>query len=152
MITTLDDIEDLFNSFHDGSLVIQDRQSNPQIWKIDCEYLAEMIYPTFNFFYLKIYAIQQLSFEPWFDDTSKEKVAWTGSKLDALDLEILSAKSNGKTIEVIGLEDFVDGISGGTLSLLCEKIEVFDQQSQSITLEELKVIVELYWQKKCNAR
>ncbi len=152
MIATLDDIEDLFNIFHDGSLVIQDRQSNPQTWKIDCEYLAEMIDPTFNFFYLKVYAVQQLSFEPWFDDTSKEKVAWTGSKLEALDLEILSAKSNEKIIEISGLEDFVDGISGGTLSLLCEKIEIFDQQSQSIPLEDLKVIAEFYWQKKCNAR
>ena len=52
MITEKENIADTFYAFHDGDIIFDKEEGLNQIWKIECEYLAEMINPKFKVFWI----------------------------------------------------------------------------------------------------
>ena len=62
-----------FYAFHDGSISFHKKENQNQIWKIDCEYLAEIINPSFKHFWIEIINCKFLEFVPWMNPVDLPK-------------------------------------------------------------------------------
>ncbi|MEM6299806.1 MAG: hypothetical protein AAF740_14045, partial [Bacteroidota bacterium] len=139
MITEKENIADTFYAFHDGDLIFEREEGSNQVWKIECEYLAEMINPEFKLFWIKIYDCKFLQFEPWMNPIELPKEIWTGIKdIFKTELEILSAKEEESMVEISCNQHSSEfNFCGGQLLLDCEGIEVYDEEWDKIELERL---------------
>lgn len=149
MISEKENIANVFYAFHDGDIIFEKEENSTQIWKIECEYLAEMINPKFKLFWIKIYNCNYLQFEAWMNPIELPNEIWTSTKeIFKTELEILSAKVNDFKIEISCNQLNTDlNFSGGQLFFGCEGIEIFDQEWNMIKEDELKQLVNEYWDK-----
>lgn len=150
LTTNKENIADTFYAFHDGDIIFEKEDNGNQIWKIECEYLAEMINPKFKLFWIKIYNCKFLQFEPWMNPIELPKEIWTSIKdIFKTELEISSAKEKEGIVEVSCNQHNSDfNFCGGKLSIDCEGIEVFDEHWNLIESDKLGEICNLYWNGK----
>ncbi len=150
MITKKENIADTFYAFHDGDIIFDKEEGPNQIWKIECEYLAEMINPKFKLFWIKIYNCKFLQFEPWMNPIELPKEIWTNIKdIFKTELEISSAKEKENKVEISCNQHNLDfNFCGGQLLLDCEGIEVYDEEWNKIEHEKLGEICNQYWDVK----
>jgi hypothetical protein len=150
MIKARKEIANVFQIFHDGDIIFDCEEETTQTWKIDCQYLAEIINHRFHFFWVKIINCNLMEFTPWMNQLESPKETWkTSNKIFQTELEILSAKESNKTIEIICNQiDTRLNYRGGNLILDCEGIKIFDQDWNNIEYERLRKICSDYWNKK----
>ena len=147
MIIDKEEIANVFSIFHDGDIMLFLEEGNNQTWKINCQYLAELIDPTFEYFLIEINNCSLLDFHPWINVEDSPKVDLKkSSEIFSVDLEILSANLNNQKIEITcNREDKNIDSSGGILILDCKSITVSNQRKEEINLSKLKEISSNYW-------
>jgi hypothetical protein len=149
-MAVLDDIEDIFSIFHDG--VIESYNGNVKVLTltVNCQYLAELINPTFTKFYIRLENISMLNFTTWPNPLYLPVLTLTDLKdIFESDLEILSVdiESNDFVNIACNQHDMAFDYCGGNLKLSCDKIEIFDEEFRRLTIDELDVICKYYWNK-----
>ena len=149
MITNKNKIAISFSHLHDGSIIFEKEENTNQVWKIDCEYLAEMINPQFTFFWIKIFDCKSLEFKPWLNPTELKQPIWkTTNEIFKAELEILSVEEKDNQIKIhCNQYDEEFNFSAGELFLDCQGIKVFDEEWNEISFEELDKVCERYWKK-----
>ena len=145
MITTKEKIANSFYAFHDGDIKLETVEGLNQIWKIECRYLAEIINPKFDCFWIKIFHCQEIQFSPWVEPLE----IWTKiQEVFKTELEISSAKVIKGKIEINCHQHNVNfDFQGGEILLDCKGIEVYDQEWNLIHYEDLRKICKDYWDK-----
>ncbi|MEM7298534.1 MAG: hypothetical protein AAF391_09750 [Bacteroidota bacterium] len=147
MITNQKNIVTVINAFHDGSIIFHKKEDSNQIWKISCPYLAEVIDPSFSFFWLSISECASLQFRPWLNSINAPEELWTNTKdIFESELDIISASIKNENIAIIcDQHDSHFEYSGGELLLNCKGVELFDQRKRKIRFSELRELFYLYW-------
>lgn len=128
---------------HDGSIRDWSGDRHCLTLQVDCQYLAELIDPSFESFFVELAQIETLHFDAWAEPTR------TMTDLDGIfqnDLEILSAASKENRVEIT-CSCWEPGFRGGTLFLSARSINIFDQQRRELTTAELAGICKKYWDK-----
>lgn len=152
MITQKQDMEDVFSIFHDGVVEEYEIERENLTLKVYCQYLAELINPSYDFFLVQLNQLKSISLMPWKKD-SQEEIFWTNTELIfQKGLEILSAKitSEDKIQVFCDYGDRLDDnaiYAGGTLEFDCNSIRIFDEEKKEISLNFLKEIATKYWGK-----
>lgn len=149
MIKKIADIATVMNDFHDAEIVLETATQNTLTWKINCEFLAELIDPTFDHFWIKVNRYETLRFVPWLKPIASPEEIWeTPHQIFMTGLDILSARAHEETVIMSCLQhDPTHRFTGGMLSLTCESIEVFTQEWNSLEFLECKAIFQQYWSK-----
>jgi hypothetical protein len=149
-INFLEELSDLFSIFHDGIIESWSGDASCLRLKIGCKYLAEMINPSNEYFFVDLIRITHLEFAPWWKDLEKQTILTDWNVIIACYLGIIEAKVTEKGIEIISDNYGDDHVgselySGGNLSLNCADFQLYDEQMNSITLQQLEDICERYW-------
>lgn len=93
MITELQDISDIFSIFHDGSIESYSGDYQLLTLKVGCLYLAELIDPTFEYFYLELAEIEVLEFDSWTSPPERPNILKTElADIFQSDLEIMEGE------------------------------------------------------------
>ena len=149
-----DDIRDIFSIFHDGGIVDCKGAFNKLTLTIQCNYLAELINPDFEKFYLDLIEINKLDFDPWMNPIDLEKVHFD-SYADYLkvDLEILSAEIKDDLVFVACNQHDTDlDFCGGNLMISAKKINLYDHKMTPMTIDQLDLVCRKYWDNARNNR
>lgn len=146
-MTTHQNLADIFSIFHDGTITDWSGDMHHLRLTIECEYLAELINPTFDTFYVELFGIEFLEFEPWPDPVDLPVILQTDiPAIFQTELGILNGEVGENCVKIIceTLERNI-GYVGGILHLNCSDAGMFNQQQQPITLDRLKEIATIYW-------
>jgi len=139
-------VADVFNILHDGSIEEWWFDKDVLTLKISCQYLAEIINPTFNFFNVELIGITTVELEPWWDDVTLNEIITSHEDVFKGELEILSAKVLDDNVQVICNQWSKSlAYSGGNLLISCKQIEVYDEAKGSLSLSGLNDICNSYW-------
>lgn len=149
MIKEITKIADVINAFHDGEMLLEKKEGNHLVLKIDCEYLAKAINPDFSFFWMKIHNCHFMEFHPWSTLEELSKTIWTSPReIFEMELEIISAEVEGNRVEVSCYQYNANiDVKGGKLLLDCQSIELFDQEWNRLEYLQLREITNDYWKK-----
>lgn len=146
------DIRDVFSIFHDGGIVDCKGDFHKLTLTIQCNYLAELINPDFENFYLDLIEINKLDFDPWMNPIDLEKIDFDSYE-DYLkvNLEILSAEIKDNLVVVTCNQHNTDlDFCGGHLMISANKIKLFDHNKTEMTIDQLDSVCRLYWDEKAN--
>ncbi|TBO40049.1 hypothetical protein [Pedobacter kyonggii] len=88
----IDKVADVFNILHDGSIKKWLNNEHVLTLKISCQYLAELIHPDYNFFFIDLVGARIVELEPWWDNIMENDILIKLEEIFAGELEILSAK------------------------------------------------------------
>lgn len=149
MINSKENQAQLFSIFHDGILSFDRITTQPQCWKIDCQYLAQQLHPSCSFFELELHGVQKLAFHPWFKDIARPAEIWQEpSQIGSLELEISKAEATQEEIKIfVENSSSIEEIVGGELYLEAEGIRLFSPQKELLNIDSLKKIATDYWSK-----
>ena len=114
---------------------------------VECQYLAELIDPSFNQFYIELSEIKELFLLTWPDsaDLPEQKLKQLKDIFEA-ELEILSAEiEKGQTVVVCNQPNTDFDYCGGSLVIECVKMRIYDQSKSALTVERLGEICKIYW-------
>ncbi|MCL3782753.1 hypothetical protein EMN47_20400 [Prolixibacteraceae bacterium JC049] len=152
MSTVQNNIRDIFSIFHDGGIVDCKGDFHKLTLTIQCNYLAELIKPDFENFYLDLIEINKLDFDPWMNPIDLEKIDFDSYE-DYLkvDLEILSAEIEDDLVVVTCNQHDTDlDFCGGYLMISANEIKLFDHNKTEMTIDQLDSVCRLYWDEKAN--
>lgn len=141
------EIEKLFSMLHDGSLTTAERQDGDLVLTIDCQYLAELIKPEWEYFLVRLKEPDVFAFEPWTDPGTPPVMITALDQIIAADLEILSAESTGDTAVITCHCWNGDGFKGGRLLICCQNVELYDQSGNLLSLETFGQHCRQYWER-----
>lgn len=154
MNTVQNDIRDIFSIFHDGGIVDCKGDLNKLTLTIQCNYLAELIYPDFENFYVDLIGVDKLDFDPWMNPIDLETINFNSYE-DYLkvDLEILSAEIKDDFVLITCNQHDTDlDYCGGNLIISANDFNLFDQNSRQMTIEQLDSICRTYWDNAKNKK
>lgn len=143
----LQDICEIFGCFHDGCVDAWEGNKDLLKLTIGCTYLAELIEPAFNSFYLELEGIDKFAFEPWWRDMQRKDVLTRFEEVFHEDncLEILSADITGEYVTII-VDDFHGELfSGGNLLLSARALRLYDEAGRPMSVGELVAVAKKYW-------
>ena len=144
MTNTAEQIADVFSILHDGYISTEGITQETTKWKIQCQYLASIINPSFDHFFIEFNGLEELSFTPWWNDETKESFG-SLSELSC-SLEILSAKSESDVIEITFNHSKNDpNFAGGVYNFKAESIQILDQENNPLDHEALDNLAMKYW-------
>jgi hypothetical protein len=135
----LNEQRDVFNIFHDGTIVAISSQKNSFTLKIEIEYLAELISPNYNHFFVDLVSCQEIMFFDWDD----KKTITDISEISKLEPEILNCDDD--VFDKISINCALSIGSGGELWIKAEDLKIFDQERNELTLTELGQYCDNYW-------
>lgn len=142
---TIQNLIDLFDLLHDGVIVSATENGSDIELGVGIQYLAELINKDFEFLFVKLINVQNLTFEAWTD----EPLSIINSKeIFNLKLEILSGESDeaGNIIVHCRCFNALNNLfSGGKLILKFDDFEILDESLTPWTLNKLKELVDHYW-------
>ena len=144
---TSESLSDIFSILHDGVIIAWVGDRNQLTLIVECEYLAELIDPSFDKFYIELSDIDKIELDPWTFPIEAPTVIKTElAEIFKADLEILNAKIEGDSVEIICNQHnkHVD-YSGGKLTISCKQVEAFDQNKNRLTVDQLDGICNRYW-------
>jgi hypothetical protein len=149
-MTNLQNIKDVFSIFHDGVICEWTGNLNSLIFKVECQYLAELIDKSFTSFYINLVSIDKLLLDPWMNPIElPKKIKTELSDIFHADLDILSAKIEENYVAVsCNQTDISFDYCGGSLLINCKSISIFDQNKNIITIKKLDEICNYYWDQK----
>ncbi len=137
----IQEIADIFATFHDGGIESWEGGFEKLNLKIDCIYLAQMIDQEYEYFFVTLEEIELLEFHPWEGQVIKEL-----SDILSPELEIAYSKVEDNTVK-ISCHKYDDnwGDVGGELWLKAKSISVRNQGQINIPTEDLYEISRTYW-------
>ncbi len=140
----LEDIRYLFNIFHDGGLTISSFKNEELELRIEIQYLAELIKPTYNFFYLTLESCENLELIPWEEDRPKIVEV---NEIFKYELEILEARIKDGKINIQGIanEGDIHNEFGATLSFNVKEVAIKDNELNPVSLSKMQEIWKQYW-------
>lgn len=141
------DIRDIFSIFHDGGIVDCNGDLNKLTLTIQCNYLAELINPDFEKFYIDLIEIDKLDFDPWMNPIDLEKIVFNSyEEFLKVDLEILFADIKDDFVLITcNQHDTNLDYCGGNLMISANDFNLFDQNRTKLTIEQLDLICRTYW-------
>lgn len=141
------ELNTLFSLLHDGEIASAKGTAHRLTLRIDCQYLAELFQPNFYFFYLELTSVSDFSFTSWeapFLTTTG--IVPTLAIIVQGEFEIASAQvENGKAVISLLGSSQPGNSSGGSLSIDCQKIALFNQEKRALTLDALQQAARGYW-------
>lgn len=148
-VTNTENVRDIFSIFHDGTIAGWKGDKSSLTLKIECQYLAEKIDPTFEDFFVELTDIGKLVLVVWMNSIELEQEYFVELKdIFQAELEILSAEIENDLIKVsCNQSDTTFDYFGGTLYISCKDIKVFDQNRVELTIDRLDQICKQYWDK-----
>lgn len=146
-MTTTEDIRDIFSILHDGTISEWAGDKELLTLTVDCEYLAERIDKSFDKFYLELFNVDTLAFDPWSNPFYLPIIIKTDlSDIFKAELEILSADIKDDIVVIACNQHDTDfDYCGGNLTISCQTIKVFDQNKNKLTIEQFGEICKNYW-------
>ncbi len=140
-------IRDIFSILHDGTIISVIGDKRFLSLKISCQYLAERIDETFEYFFVDLIEIDRLALVPWMNPAELEQEYLVDiPEIFKANLDILSADIENDLIKVTcNQSDPKFDYCGGTLYLNCKDIKIFDQDKNELTVEVLDTIRKAYW-------
>lgn len=135
---TLDEQIDMFNMFHDGTIIALVKEENSINFEIDIPYLAELINPEFSSFKGKLMECTEFCYKEWDEDSPIADLA----SIEKLDLGILDAKLHTEGSIVVSCWN---SNLGGELTIKAEDIIIYDQSNRMISYKELIDLCHSYW-------
>jgi len=147
-VTNTKNIRDIFSILHDGSIIGWTGDKNLLTLKIDCQYLAKIIAPTFEHFFIELTDINKLVLEPWMNQIDLDQECFVELKdIFQAELEILSAEVENDFVKVsCNQSDISFDYCGGTLYIDCKSIKIFDQNKAELTIDKLDEVCKEYWE------
>lgn len=143
MIHGAEQIQPIFNIFHDGSIAAGELAGGTLRLTIDIQYLAERIRPDYTSFKVTLHGVAGLSFTPWTD--GKSEPIDDPARILALDLEILSCNRDGERLTILCSQHSSIGL-GGELALAASSASVADEGGREWSLDELAALATAYWE------
>ncbi len=149
MENALQDIADVFSIFHDGEIAAWKGNEQLLTLTMDYPYLAEMINPDFEIFYIELYDIEKLDLLTWSNPSdSPQLILKDYKKVFQLPLEIGYADIENDSITVSCYQrDSKYDYYGGNLHLACKQIKIYDHEKNELTVDELNEFCKKYWAK-----
>ena len=146
MLASPSDIADLFSIFHDGEIVSHVLDGRDLRLRIDVEYLAKRIRPTFQCFDVDLIGIADIEFTTWpKQENEPASHLRVPEKIFTPRLEVLSGETEGRLIRVVCNHPGRLSYSGGDLRFPATAAHVRDEAGREWSLEELKSLAEAYW-------
>jgi len=146
-MTSLENIRALFSILHDGTISNFSVDKNILTLTVDCQYLAERIDKSFDKFFVDIIEVETLFLTTWPNPLDQPVKTLTEPKeMFKAELEILSADiKEDKVVISCSQHDTSFDYCGGNVTINCEKIKVYDQKKNEITIAKLDEICKNYW-------
>jgi len=146
-ISSIENIKDIFNIFHDGGIARHEKHGTDIILHIEIQYLAERINKGYTTFRVRLFDVQNLVLEPWYDDHEKtEPYFREHQEIFSPELEILSSEVIEKCISVsCNQSQPGHGYCGGFLKIEITEATVQDQAGEYLSLEQLRNLSSSYW-------
>lgn len=143
------DIRDVFSIFHDGGIVDCEGDLDKMTLTIQCNYLAELINPDFENFYVDLIGITKLHFDPWMNPIDLDKIEFNShEEFLKVGLEILSSDIKDDYVLITCNQYDADlDYCGGNLMISATDFGLYDHDKNVMTIEELDSICILYWDK-----
>ena len=141
------DIRDVFSIFHDGGIVDCKGDFTKLTLTIQCNYLAELINPNFEYFYVDLIGVIRLDFDPWMNPVELEKIEFNShDDFLKVDLEILSAEAKDDLVIITCNQHDTDlDYCGGNLMISANDFNVLDHNKTTMTIEQLETVCRQYW-------
>lgn len=130
-------INQILNLLHDGVIEGIESKDHHIDLKLSCSYLANLVKPTDEYFYLTLHQVDLFEFHYW-----DESVVTDISALIDLNLEISLAELIDDCIKVTCHSDTR---SGGELLIKASFQELRTQDLKRLTIQELDLIHKKYW-------
>ena len=148
-MTAVEEVRDIFSILHDGTISSWNGDVTSLTLTVECQYLAELIDPSFDRFYVELVEVKELFLSTWPNpaDLPEQKLVHL-KDIFAAELEILSAEiEDGKTVVVCNQHDTDFDYCGGSLVIDCATVKVYDQSKNALTIERLNEVCKSYWDK-----
>lgn len=146
-MAALEEINDVFEILHDGSISSWSGDKNLLILKIGCKYLAERIDKSFEYFFVELANIEKLELEPWMKEQAEPTILQTQLEdIFKADWEILGADIQSDYVRISCEQHDTDlDYCGGNLLINAMSVTVYDQNRNKLTVEALGEISKGYW-------
>jgi hypothetical protein len=109
--------------------------------KVDCSHLAQLIAPTYQFFYLVLKKVEDIYFEPWDEEETKIN--------SVKDILIFKPDIINVELEDSGYiklySNCTNVYSGGNIFMLAQDVLIFDEDFIELSPERLSELSEKYW-------
>ncbi|WP_297333971.1 hypothetical protein [Flavobacterium sp.] len=139
------DIVRIFSRLHDGGIEAWSFDDNILKLQVSCLYLAEMINPEFEFFYIEIPAVESLSLTCHLKD-EESCVLTSPDEIFSGELEIISAESfDDKTVIHLYQGDVSAKYIVAELHLKASEIHIYQHEKSEINVDFLSKISDDYW-------
>ncbi len=146
-MTEIENIVDIFSILHDGVISSWASDKNAMTLTVECRYLAESIDKSFDRFYVELSQVSELLFITWPNAVDIQVQTLTEpNDIFKAELELLSAEiKDGKVVIACNQHDSNFDYCGGSLTIICNRIKIFDQNKYKLTIDELDKISKKYW-------
>ncbi|MFX1238851.1 MAG: hypothetical protein ACFFAS_07235 [Promethearchaeota archaeon] len=134
----LEEQREIFNIFHDGTIINVERQDSDILLKIDIEYIAQILNETYKFFYLKLINCRFFKFVDWDDNEIIDNLVM----ISEMEPEILSCDV---VLDGVKIFCILSMVSGGAIHFEAEHIKIYDHAKIEISLDKLVSSCEEYW-------
>jgi hypothetical protein len=133
------DQRDVFNIFHDGSIVAVSIYNNTYFIKIEIQYLAELVSNNYKYFYLELTPCNEFKFINWDNDETISDI----QNISKIEPQILSCDKD--VTDKIRIFCTLTFGPVGELWIKTDDIKIFDQEKNKLSLKELGKICNKYW-------
>lgn len=142
----LKNVADVFQMFHDGGIIAYEGDNTLLRLTIQCDYLAELIKPEFQFFYIDLFEITQFDLDAWNPIGEPPLILHGFAQSLQAELEIgYSDVLNDHVRVSCHQSDDNYNYVGGNLLVNCSAIKVYNQELNELTVDELETICDSYW-------
>ncbi len=140
-------VKDIFSILHDGVITEWTGNHTLLTLTIECEYLAERIDKSFDKFYVDVFNVDKIEFEPWMTPHDLPTIKKTDlDDIFKAELDILRAIIENDTVVVIcNQTDKSFDYCGGLLIINCQSIKIYDQNRNELSISQFHKICEDYW-------
>ena len=144
-------IEDIFATFHDGTIEDWNGNSEKLLLKISCEYLAEILDQTFEYFYVELNNVSKLELLTYSNDNTNVKnqepnIVCEFSDIFSEEIDIFYAKTVNSYVEINCWQtNAIKNYVANAFLISCDEIKIYDQNKIEISDEKLFEISDLYW-------
>lgn len=136
-------IEEAFCMFHDGMIHELGVRGNKVHLRIKIRYLAEMVHPAYHEFYVTLDHCYKLWLKPWGGGLPH---VFDPERLGEFTYDILEATTRNGHVEVsCTISDPDDIYRGGELIMDAGTIQVYDEEFNRVSVDDLKSFSRRYW-------
>jgi len=140
-------ISDIFSIFHDGCIVSSRTEPMGMFIEVEIPYLANLIFPEFDKFEVRLYGFKNVRFKTWPSDLKSEpEVLSNVDEIFMPELEILQSEVSQGCIRIVcNQHSHQYDYCGGELQFDVDAAEVSDQNNKLYSIDELSSISDKYW-------